>query len=314
MTNLHFIRRTSCPACEDTTIREVYRRSYQYPPLIRNLEQAYAAVGKIEYAYLKDAEFALAQCAKCQLVFQIEIPDDFLMTKLYEEWIDPQITFRQHIEENSAAYYNRVGSEVAALISIFHRSPHSLKFLDFGMGWGEWLRLARAFGVQAYGAELSQARIAFAKSQGLPVVTWDEIATQQFDLIYADQVFEHLAHPLITLQYLARALKPGGFLKIGVPDGGDIHRRLRVDDWTAPDGTRDSLNAVFPLEHINCFNRSALLAMGARAGLRPARIPLFLQYSHLILGGLSSEILKSLGRPLLRDVLLRGNYVLFTCP
>lgn len=312
MARSHFVHRSICPACAATTVHEFYRRSYQHPPLQKSLEQAYAAIGKIEYAYLEDAEFVLAKCPACQLVFQTEIPDDFLMLKLYEEWIDPQITFRYHIAENTTEYYNRVGSEVAALIAMFHRPLCSLMFLDFGMGWGEWVRLARAFGAQAYGAELSNARLAFAKSQGLPIVAWDDIAAEQYDLIYADQVFEHLAQPLATLQHLALALKPGGLFKIGVPDGSGINRRLQVDDWSAPKGARNSLNAVAPLEHINCFNRNALLTMGAKAGLIPTRIPLALQYTHLLLGSSLKEVFKSLGRPWLRDVLKRGNYVLFT--
>jgi ubiquinone/menaquinone biosynthesis C-methylase UbiE len=234
------------------------------------------------------------------------------MHKLYEEWIDPKITFRKHIEESTAASYNRIASEIAALVAKFDRPPYSLKFLDFGMGWGEWVRLARAFGVQAHGAEFSQARLAFARSQALPVVTWDEISTQQFDLIRADQVFEHLAQPLATLQYLARSLKQGGVLKIGVPDGSDIRRRLLIDDWSAPKGSRNSLNAVAPLEHINCFSRNALLAMATKAGLRPVRSRLLLQYTHLILGRTPREILGNLCRPLLRQVLQQSNSILLT--
>jgi len=311
MSAVYFVARDKCPACAATTIHEIYRRSYQHPPLRSFLEKAYIEVGKIEYAYLEGAEFILTQCDLCQLVFQAEVPNDELMSKIYEEWIDPALTFQHHVADQTLDYYNRVGSEVAALIAMFHQKPHTLKFLDFGMGWGEWVRLARAFGVQAMGVELSQARIQFAQSQGIPVIAWEEIGAHQFDLIYADQVFEHLAHPLETLQSLTQALKSTGLIKIGVPDGRDIQQRLQVEDWSAPKGTRNSLNATAPLEHINCFNRHALLKMGSQAGLVPLPLPLALQYTHLLLGDSLKEIIKSLGRPIVRDVLQQGNYVLF---
>jgi SAM-dependent methyltransferase len=309
-----FVHREICPGCATAAeaAHTIYRRSYQHPPLLQSLENAYAEVGRLQHTLLEGAEFVLAQCPTCRLVYQVEIPDDSFMHKLYEEWIDPKITFRKHIEESTAASYNRIASEIAALVAKFDRPPYSLKFLDFGMGWGEWVRLARAFGVQAHGAEFSQARLAFARSQALPVVTWDEISTQQFDLIRADQVFEHLAQPLATLQYLARSLKQGGVLKIGVPDGSDIRRRLLIDDWSAPKGSRNSLNAVAPLEHINCFSRNALLAMATKAGLRPVRSRLLLQYTHLILGRTPREILGNLCRPLLRQVLQQSNSILLT--
>jgi len=81
-----------------------------------------------------------------------------------------------------------------------------------------------------------------------------------------------------------------------VPEGWDVKRRLKmwdwralrvcdssdqlkhimsIWDWEAPKGSgcENSLNAVAPLQHINCFDRDVLVTMAGKAGLSPAQIP-----------------------------------------
>jgi len=42
------------------------------------------------------------------------------------------------------------------LIAYFNVDPEKLYFLDAGMGWGSWCLMAKAFGVNIYGIELSR--------------------------------------------------------------------------------------------------------------------------------------------------------------
>ncbi len=105
------------------------------------------------------------------------------------------------------------------------------------------------------------------------MLSWEAIPDRQFDVINADQVFEHLPEPLVTLRQLRRALKPGGLLKISVPDGRSVKRNLGYGDWLATADSPRSLNPVAPLEHINCFTRHVLIVMAAEVGLRPTFVP-----------------------------------------
>ena len=43
-----------------------------------------------DYHLVADAVFELRQCADCQLIFQYLAPDDHLLGRLYETWIDPE--------------------------------------------------------------------------------------------------------------------------------------------------------------------------------------------------------------------------------
>jgi hypothetical protein len=99
-----------------------------------------------------------------------------------------------------------------------------------------------------------------------------------FDFINTEQVFEHIAAPLDTLTMLAAALRREGLIKISVPDARDLKRRLNVMDWTAPYGSRNSLNDTIPLIHVNSFTHRSLVRMAQLAGLEPVNIPLRLQY------------------------------------
>lgn len=252
---------------------ELYSAPFTQPPISNYLEQFYSPVGGIEFDFLGDANFVVDECLECGLIYQRLVLDDNFMTKLYEKWIDPNRIFLSKVKNRKVEYYSRLAREIELCIKYFGRKPSELKLLDFAMGWGEWCRMAQAYGCSAFGVELSQTRIEYAKSFGISVIKWEEIPEHRFDFINAEQVFEHIANPLETLQYLCTALKGGGIIKISVPNGWDIKRRLGILDWTALKGSENTLYPISPLEHINCFTHDSLLKMAFLAGLFPIQIP-----------------------------------------
>jgi 2-polyprenyl-3-methyl-5-hydroxy-6-metoxy-1,4-benzoquinol methylase len=147
-----------------------------------------------------------------------------------------------------------------------------LDFFDFGMGWGDWCLMAKAYGCSVYGHEISQPLIDHARASGIRTLKWEDIPERRFDVINLDQVLEHVSDPRRILEYLRGSLKPKGLMRICVPDGEDIQRRLRIGDWNAPKGTRNSLNPVAPMEHVNCFTRSSMLRMAELTGLVPLKL------------------------------------------
>jgi SAM-dependent methyltransferase len=90
------------------------------------------------------------------------------------------------------------------------------------------------------------------------VITWDDIPKYRFDFINTEQVFEHIPEPLETLRHLIKSLETNGIIKISVPTANDVDRRLKIMDWEAPIDSRNSLDPVTPLEHINYFKRSSI--------------------------------------------------------
>lgn len=307
-----FIRRDVCPGCASTHFDIIYCRSFNDPAVFSYLQRFYQTSGRIEYKYLEGVQFILAECRECGLIFQQFVPTEFLSKKLYEEWIDPSMAHQRFLQGRNLLNQSRCAGEIMMLIHYFRRAPGDLTFMDFGMGWGKWCLMAKAFWCQVYGIELSDTRIENAKRLGIDTLAWEELPEHRFDFINTEQVFEHITYPLNTLQYLAKCLKPRGLIKISVPDGRDIKRRLRTNNWNAPKGTPDSLNLVSPLEHINCYRYRSIMRLAHEAGLERVKIPLRLQYAYSISWSRNEETVKSLIRPLLRDIFNLTTYAFFT--
>jgi SAM-dependent methyltransferase len=306
-----FVQRNNCPGCNSNQSIIIYQAPFTSESIRKYLTDFYGKQGGIDYHYLTSGSYVLAECTSCGLIFQKEILSDFLMEKLYEKWIDPKLVFDEEERTFRIDYYARYSQEIATLIAYFNVAPTQLKFLDFGMGWGKWLKLVQGFGVKTFGTELSESRINYARQFGINVISWQELANHKFDLINTEQVFEHIPNPLETLLHIKKSLNSGGLIKISVPNGSRLKNRLNELDWKAEKGSRKSFNPVSPLEHINCFSNNSIKVMADKAGLKQVIIPLHLQYT--LIGGNTSirQLLKNLIRPFYRNY-SGGTYLFFT--
>lgn len=314
MGNLFFNIRDRCPVCSSKDVKALYERPYNKEPIRGYLESFYFSQGGVEFRYLENAYYSLFECQNCLLIYQKYIPNDELMYKIYEEWIDPDLSFIRHLERDDLQYYSYIAQEIMQIVAYFSKIPSELNFFDFGMGWGKWALMAKAFGCNSYGSELSKKRIKYSNSSGINVVSLEDIPNHQFDFINTEQVFEHLSNPLNTLLHLKRSLKPGGMIKISVPTSPGINRRLKRLDWNSEKGTRNSLNAVAPLEHINFFRRKSLNELATQAGLSEVFLPMSIQYRYVTNWKGVNRIGKNLFLPIIRNILKIQNYVFFNNP
>lgn len=275
-----FHQRDCCPLCESTSNKILCEIPYQDQRLATFLEQFYQ--GRLPLEQLASANYRVVACTNCDFIYQDPVLNEDGMQELYRNWIDNALSLQKKQTAKSNLYRQYAG-QIRTLSRIIDKRPDRARVLDFGMGWGYWSRMAQAHGLNVVGYELSAQRIEHARKMGVAVV--DDLADieDDFDCIYANQVFEHLSNPVQTLQALCQCLKPTGLVYIRVPDGHDVARYLARKGWT-PD-----LDAIHPLEHINCFTRKSLLDLGARAGLRSLSPPLRLNWDGLW-GGIRREI------------------------
>ena len=308
MKNDYFIRREMCPACKSKGFTKLYSIGYNSPTIVEYLKNFYDPQGGVEFEYLDGVEFNLQECNNCSLIFQEYIPNDFLMDKLYNEWIDPKIVFPEQ-RGHDVSYYDKLSIEVSNIIAYFKTTPNNLNFLDFGMGWAQWCLMVKAYGANSMGMELSTDRILNAKQNAVDVIDWDELPEHKFDFINTEQVFEHIPNPLETLNYLITALKPNGIINISVPNGNVAKRNLKIMNWKALKRTKDSLNFIAPLEHINCFRTKTIKIMAEICGLQHQQIP----FDNLPL----KELIKSKMKPLYYQLFRggkEGTYLFFRKP
>lgn len=260
-----FRQRESCPVCGGTYRKTLRHHSFTDPRVSTFLESYYH--GRIPDEVLSEGVYELVECGSCRLIYQTEVLQDEWLAKLYEEWINPEESLRKRTEA-TPTYYAQIANEVAGIASFHTGRPGDVRVLDFGMGWGYWVRMARAFGYQASGYELSASRTCFARDLGLPVIQdLEAIPDSSIDYIYANQVFEHVAEPVTELRKLSRILSPRGIIDIHVPNQNGLRRYLHDKNWVARH------DAAHPLEHINAFNRNTLRKLARACRLRPVMPP-----------------------------------------
>jgi SAM-dependent methyltransferase len=96
------------------------------------------------------------------------------------------------------------------------------KLLDIGAGTGTFLRQAIGRGWSGVGVELDISNIELIRLGGMRCLDCDvcagPVTNEQFDLIHANRVFEHLADPLAALRNLRTNLSSGGIIVIEVPN------------------------------------------------------------------------------------------------
>ena len=274
-----FLPREQCPLCRSSSRAELCDLEFGEAPLADFLQRFYA--GRIPPDALTGAHYRVYACRDCGFLYQADVLDDDGMQALYRDWVDQDASLAKK-QAAGHKLYRQYAGHLQTLQRLIDKPPAQTRVLDFGMGWGYWVRMAQAHGFDACGFELSSRRREHAASMG--VKSLDRLpAEPDFDFIFANQVFEHLPDPIASLQEIAVCLKPGGLLYLRVPDGRGIRQRLQREGW------QDDMNAVHPLEHINCFTRASLIRLGAAAGFRPIQAPLRLQWGSLV-GGIRREI------------------------
>lgn len=267
----YYESRNACPVCSSNNYEILHEESYASDGISHYLKEFYIPQGYIDFNYLEGMTYTLIQCKNCRLIFQKEVPNDELLHVLYDQWIDPAKALERNKSHDLSYRVMRL-EEVLGIIMYFNKPPQNLEVLDFGMGWGSLCVQFKALGVNAKGVELSIPRKLFAESQGVEVVSWEDLDKLRFDFINTDDVFEHLTDPVSVLKKLSNALKPGGIIKISTPNAKVSERAIKKMDWYAPRGTNDNLNAVSPLEHLNCFYTKSIITLGEVCKLKPIQV------------------------------------------
>jgi SAM-dependent methyltransferase len=134
--------------------------------------------------------------------------------------------------------------------------------LDIGCGNGGWLLKLRTLGWRVEGVEFSAQACQQARAAGLTVhqgsLVDAELPSEHFDVVRIWQTLEHVPDPAGVLREIARILKPGGQLLVGVPNAGGWLARAWGPLWFDLDVPR----------HLWHFTAPELRALVEQAGMR----------------------------------------------
>ena len=148
--------------------------------------------------------------------------------------------------------------------------------LDVGCGQGAFATLLRSCGLDnIVGIEPEPVRAAIAVENADTVICATvedaldhDLVGDQFDLIVASDVIEHLVDPWTVVNRLAGHLEPDGHLLLSVPNVGNlsvVKQLVLRGDWRYED------EGLFDRTHLRWFGRQTILSLLEGAGLVPER-------------------------------------------
>ncbi len=264
---LNFRRREHCVVCNWSQNERLLAIPYSDRKVFDFLHTYYG--DGIDEKTVEGEIFSVLKCLHCGMLWQEYILDGTSMEILYEKIIKAETSLKKRSHAETRYFHMLINDAIVVKQYFPDKRPGEIRVLDFGMGWGDWCFAARACGFNVWGAELSQPRIEYARANGINVVAEiDEIERESLDFIHTEQVFEHIPSPRETLGQLLNLLCPGGIVKIAVPNGRGMERKLAKRGWRA------GKDALHPLEHINCFTHKALVLLGQMHGLTLEKFPI----------------------------------------
>ena len=203
--------------------------------------------------------YDLHRCPTCGLGFA---PDAFGESVSYEATYKTEEYRRTQIDAIRGAFNPADFARLPTYRAFFERAlpENGRQLLDVGCGVGRFCHAAKRLGWMVNGIDVSAQAVAIARGAAdFPVrqATLDEVVLnrEQFDVVTAFEVVEHLAAPVSFLRQAIDVLRPGGLFFCTVPNGGapDILNATRLD-WLPP-------------VHLCFYRRAALRTLGARGGL-----------------------------------------------
>jgi SAM-dependent methyltransferase len=163
-----------------------------------------------------------------------------------------------HVRQN-------VNSHIETLLRKYTK-PGDLA-LDLGCGDGRNLPKLLDAGLRAIGTDYSILRLGRA-AEGRVGTTYDflfmadaknlPIPAGSFDVVYCDQVLEHIPDPGAVLRSIRRILRPSGTLILGVPNEGSWYFQFK---FRLKPGLRANT------DHISFFTRDSLQKLLVESGL-----------------------------------------------
>ena len=252
-------------------------------------------------------QYSIRECGACGLLFQEEALDPAETAAYYRAKLGRAL---ERLGTRRLQDHAHLIEDVLLARKLIGRDDPLI--LDFGAGECTWGGTAHALGCRVICYDLHDAIADCAANYGLKAVALDEIAPGSLDYINADQVFEHLAHPLEQLHQLAPMLRPGGMIKISTPGDRRMKAKLRSTNFEtlAPGEFESRFSALTPLLHLQLFTGRALQNMGDRAGLKHVRIPPLTSLATTVLVDSGRQFNRALRNPLNRW-LARGTWQWF---
>ena len=220
----------------------------------------------------------IVECKNCKLIFHKNYLNDYHFNK-YPKLTDSNFhKYKKFLKKKKdKRIYGIYKKNINLIFNILGKNINA-NILDFGSGWGDWIKSSNSFGFNTYGAEIDTFKLKYLNKNKLTLIDFDKIDPNlKFDFINTEQVFEHLENPVYFIKKFSKILKHNGLVRISVPNGIKVKKNLNNNDnWLEKrKGNRNSLNPVWLFEHINCFRPETIIYMMEINGFKHFKLPFY---------------------------------------
>lgn len=162
--------------------------------------------------------FSVGRCGDCGLSFVLDQIDPAQLKKMYSDKEGFKHFNDAMINEK---VYNRHDMALQEIRQWLQETTNFPRLLDVGAGSGEFLNMAREFGFEIEGNEISEEAISIAEQRYdialRPQPLEKDERTDFFDVVTMWGLIEHVVEPLSILNQAFRLLRGGGILYIYTP-------------------------------------------------------------------------------------------------
>jgi SAM-dependent methyltransferase len=157
------------------------------------------------------------RCRHCGFTYSNPQATADMLAKFYDVcYKDGDVAIIVRSRENEITNYRNFFALLGRRISVG-------RFLDVGCSTGHILNIAREFGWDTYGVDISPSVVRYARQ----VLKLDNVQKTDlfrarypdnfFDFVFLSHVLEHVSDPTALLLEINRILRPGGGLRVAVP-------------------------------------------------------------------------------------------------
>jgi len=252
------LEKRACPFCmsmrQDTLVMLTMSQLFPVNP---TLDQSWFNEKTIPPGF----ELPIVRCSECSFVYSLYKMKDHVALSYYNEAI--------LAEKSKEKIYKK--AKRRSLISLWQQlhllseDKDTLKVLDFGAGWGDFLAIAKSPGVEVHGLEFDERKIHFSKAQGVRSGGIDFIKDNApYDIFMCNQVLEHLDRPGDALKQIRSFLAKNAVGFVAVPNFSDDVLEKHIGALYKGKVEKN----LHPLEHLNYFTPFSFRQMIFKAGFK----------------------------------------------
>lgn len=214
--------RNNCPLCNSKNFDIEQKITIKDNKLLSYLSSQYKSIQELlnnEYKY------ELRLCCNCGTRYQSYFLDQYETEKFYGENIVVKESFLKQVKKYESEKKARIiTANFLHNLTGFDKKK-KINVLEVGAGWGFFAELISSRNFTVTTLEIEKNRRNFHSLLGLKTVTSFEDALKKqlsFDLIYSNQVLEHLPNLKDTFDFCSKLLNKGGYFVAEYPSFNNI--------------------------------------------------------------------------------------------